>query len=117
MCYKEVNPFSGDVQSFLDFLAGLNEQGLQHRSINTIRSAVSMTYKQIKGVAIGQHPLVLRLLKGVHNSRLPLPRYSHTWDVEVVTKHILSMGANENLTLKCLSQKLVVMMHGAGAGQ
>ena len=40
----------------------------------------------------------------------PLPRYSHTWDAEVVTVHILSMGANETLTLKCPSQKLVVIM-------
>ena len=107
---RKVNPFSGDVQSFLDFLAQLYQQELQHRSINTIRSAVSMTHKQIEGVPICQHPLVTRILKGVYNSRPPLPRYSSTWDMEIVTKHILSMGNNEDLSLKQLSQKLVVLM-------
>ncbi len=38
---RKINPFSSDVKDFLDFLADLLHQGLQHRSINTIRSAVS----------------------------------------------------------------------------
>ncbi len=77
------------MQHFLDFLAELFEQGLQHRTINTIRSAVSMTHKQVEGTPIGQHPLVTRLLKGVYNKRPPMPKYSSTWDVDVVTRHIV----------------------------
>jgi len=50
---RKVNPFSCGVEFFLDFLAELYEQGLQHRSINTIRSAVSTTHKQIEGVPLG----------------------------------------------------------------
>ena len=66
-----------------------------------------MTHKQVDGSPIGQHPLVTRLLKGVYNQR---PRYSATWDVDVVTKHLAAMGANESFSLKQLSQKLVVLM-------
>ena len=54
--------------------------------------------------------MVTRLLKGVYNQRPPMPRYSTTWDVGVVTKHIAAMGGNESLSLKQLSQKLVVLM-------
>lgn len=49
---RELDPFSTDVQFFLDFLAELFEQGLQYRSINTVRSAVSMTHNKV-GVPIG----------------------------------------------------------------
>ena len=107
---RQIDPFSGDVQHLLEFLAGLYDQGLQHRSINSIRSAVSMTRKQVDGSPIGQHPLVNRLLKGVYNQRPPQPRYSATWDVDVVTKHLVAMGSNESLPLKQISQKLAVLM-------
>ena len=107
---RDINPLSCDIKFFLDFLAELFDQGLQHRSINTIRSAVSMTHSQLEGVPIGQHPLVTRLLKGVYNLRPPMPRYSSTWDVGMVTKYLTSLGRNEDLPLKRLSQKLALLM-------
>jgi len=42
----EVDPVSCSIQPFLDFLADLYEEGLQYRSVNLIRSAVSMILKQ-----------------------------------------------------------------------
>ena len=107
---RDINPLSCDIKFFLDFLAELFDQGLQHRSINIIRSAVSMTHSQLEGVPIGQHPLVTRLLKGVYNLRPPMPRYSSTWDVGMVTKYLTSLGRNEDLPLKRLSQKLALLM-------
>ena len=65
VCSKENDPVSADVQYFLEFLTSLYDQGLQHQSINTIRSAVSMTHKHVGGSPIG---LVARLLKGVYNN-------------------------------------------------
>ena len=44
VCSEEYNPFSSDVSSFANFLASLFKKGLQHTSINTIRSAVSVTH-------------------------------------------------------------------------
>ena len=67
---------------------------LQHRSINTIRSAVSMTHRHItEGVPIGQHPLVTQLLKVVYNTRPPKPCYTETWNVDRVLDHLASLGA------------------------
>ena len=107
---RQINPFSTDIQYFLDFLAELFEAGLQYRSINTVRSAVSMTHVKVEGTPIGQHPLVSRLLKGIYNSRPPQPRYQSTWDVDVVVKFVVSLGANDQLSLKHLSWKLAVLM-------
>ena len=107
---RKIDPFSCDIRFFVNFLAELFDQGLQHRSISAIRSAVSMTHNQIEGTPIGQHPMVTRLLKGIHNSRPPQPRYSEMWDVDVVVKYICSIGDNKELSLKALSLKLAVLM-------
>ena len=69
-----------------------------------------MIHNQVEGIPIGQHPMVTRLLKGVHNSRPPQPRYTQTWDVDVVIKYICSMGDNKELSLKTLSLKLAILM-------
>ena len=107
---RKIDPISADISHFLEFLAGLYDEGLQHRSINAIRSAVSMTHKHVEGSPIGQHPLVTRLLMGIYNNRPPQPRYSTMWDVDVVTRHLVLIGSNQSLTLKQLSQKLVILM-------
>jgi len=83
---------------------------MEYRSINTIRSVISMTHNHIEGTPIGQHPLVSRLLKGIYNSRPPQPRYSTTWNVDVVVRYFQTMGANDALPLKSLGQKLVLLM-------
>ena len=70
---QKIDPFLCDIRFFINFLAELFDQGLQHRSISAIWSAVSMTHNQIEGTPIGQHPMVTRLLKGIHNSRPPQP--------------------------------------------
>ena len=114
---REIDPFSCDIRHFLDFLSELFEDGLQHRTINSIRSAVSMTHDQVEGVPIGQHPLVTHLLKGVYNLRPPQPRYSDTWNVDMVIRHLQSLGNNSKLTLKVLGQKLALLMALVEASQ
>lgn len=57
-------------------VADMFKQGLQHSSINTIRSAVSMTHNPVEGTPIGQHPSVSRLMRGIHNTHPPKPRYT-----------------------------------------
>ena len=62
--YWKIDPFLCHVREFLDFLADLYEEGLEHRTVNSIRSAVSMTHCHVEGVRIGQHPLVTQLIRG-----------------------------------------------------
>ena len=107
---QQVDPISCEIHFIVNFLAELYAQGLQQQSINTIRSAVSMTHSQIEGIPVGQHPLVSRLMKGIYNCRPPQPRYTATWDVDIVTTYIQSLGANAALSLKQLSQKLAMLM-------
>ena len=76
---QDVPPFAADVSAVLSFLTHEFEEGKQYRSLNCYCSAISSTHLPIKRVPVGQHPLVIRLLKGAFNLRPPKPRYSHTW--------------------------------------
>ena len=59
-----------------------------------------MSHKHVEGNPIMQHLLVTRLLKDIYNQPIT---------VDVVTKHLAALGSNESLSLKQLSQKLVVL--------
>ena len=75
---KHVPPFAADVSAILSFLADEFEEGKQYRSLNCYHSAISSTHLPIEGIPVGQHPLVIRLLKGAFNLRPPKPQYSQT---------------------------------------
>ena len=74
------------------------------------QSAISMTHKEVDGLQIGQHPPVSRFLKGVFNSLPPSPRYSSTWDVDVVLSYLCSLPDNSELSFKALSYKLAMLL-------
>ena len=46
------------ISAILDFLACQFAEGKQYRTINSYRSAISMTHNPIDGVVVGKHPLV-----------------------------------------------------------
>jgi len=60
--------------------------------VNAYRSAISALHSKVDGHAIGQHPLVTRMLKGVYNERPPLPRYSSFWYVGEVLRYVQIWG-------------------------
>lgn len=68
------------------YLTSLYDNGLSYSTINTARSAISTISSLLSNTCtqIGSHPLVSRFMKGVHNKRPALPRYSHTWDPDAV---------------------------------
>ena len=107
---KHVPPFAADVSAILSFLADEFEEGKQYRSLNCYRSAISSTHLPIEGIPVGQHPLVIRLLKGAFNLRPPKPRYSQTWDVSLMLTFLRNLGRNEELSLKRLTQKLIMLL-------
>lgn len=101
----------------MNYLASLYEEGLQHRTINTARSAISMTHIQVEGQQVGKHPMVTRLMRGIYNRRPPTPRYSNTWDVQRVTSYLRSLGHNDQLDQKQLTLKLTMLMALVGANR
>ena len=49
-------------------------------------------------------------MKGVFEKRPSLPRYTHTWDVNIVLKFLQSLPQTEQLELKKLTLKLVTLL-------
>ena len=94
----------------MDFLADLYEEGLEHRVVNSIQSAVYVTHCHVEGVPIGHYPLVTQLLKGVYNSRPPRPHYSAIWDMDSAIQYLASLEEVNVLSLRTLSQKTALLM-------
>ena len=107
---QHCDPFSGPVSHVVNFLAYLFENGYQYRSLNAYRSAISSVHVHVDGVAVGQHPLVTRLMKGVYHSRPPLPRYTSTWNVDRVLFFLESLDPLGDLSLKDLTFKTVMLL-------
>ena len=89
-------PFSVPLADILLYLIEYFNGGAAYRSVNVARSASSTTHAKLDGLPVGQHPLVIQLLKGMFNNRPPKPRYSHTWDVTSVTKYLASLCLSSN---------------------
>ena len=107
---RHTDPLSAPLSEVLEFLCEQFDSGKQYRTINTIRSAISMTHEEVDGLRVGQHPLVSRFLKGVFNSRPPAPRYSSTWDVDIVLSYLCSLPDNSDLSFQALSHKLAMLL-------
>ena len=78
--------------------------------MNVYHSGLSATHPHIEGYNVGEHPLVVQLLRGIFNSLPPTPRYTYTWDVSTVKSYLESLGPNEQLSLKHLSRKLAFLL-------
>ena len=68
---REINPYSTSLTQVADFLTYLFDKGLQYRTIAGYRSMLSAILPHVDNVPVGQHPHIIRLLKGVFNSRPP----------------------------------------------
>ena len=49
-------------------------------------------------------------MKGIYVAKLPLPRYTVTWDVSKLTDHLRILVPLESLSFKDLSKKLVLLL-------
>ena len=107
---REVDPLCPSLADITRFLAHSFDEGLEYRTINTYRSALSGVLPPMEGFPVGQHPLVVRLLKGILNLRPAMPRYQQSWDVNVALDYMRSLPGNQVLPLKVLTQKLALLL-------
>ena len=69
-----------------------------------------MTQESVDGWKVGQHPLTIRFLRGIFNSRAPAPRYTSIWSVDKVLMYIYNLPENGQLSLQILTHKLALLM-------
>ena len=78
--------------------------------MNTARSALSAVVSMPQNNTFGSHPLVCRFMKGVFETKPSLPRYSETWDVNIVINYLAALGPPDGLTMKVLTYKVVMLL-------
>ena len=109
-CTRKLDSVSTTVEEGVNFLAELYKAGVGYSALNTSRSALSTVCKFPNNHTFGTHPLVTRFMKGVFENRPSLPRYSVTWDVNVVLDYLVGLDQPERLDLKMLSYKTVMLL-------
>ena len=111
-CYrKQIDPLQCPTNYVLDFLACLYEEGYDYRSINYYHSTIFSFHGKIEGLPVGQHPEICTLLTGVFNLTPPQPRYSSTWDVQIVLEFLKNnWTGNKSLLNKNLTLKLTLLL-------
>ena len=72
----------------MSFLSELFNSGSSYSYINTDRSTLSSLLHFDSHMAFGQLPIVKIFMEGEFEKRPALPRYSSTWDVNVVFSYI-----------------------------
>lgn len=109
---RQADPICPTISMAVDFLTSLYDEGMSYSSINSARCALSAILESPASAysTFGEHPDVKRFMKGIFQSRPPLPRYCKTWDVNLVLQHIGSMGNSQELSLKDLTLKLVMLV-------
>ncbi|XP_071804713.1 uncharacterized protein [Asterias amurensis] len=114
---RQVDPVRAPLADILEFLHSLFQQGLQYRTINVYRSAISSAHVPVEGAPVGQHSLVSRFFKGIFNIRPPQPKYCTTWDTGKVLRYILSLPRNRELSLRLLTLKTAMLVALVTAGR
>lgn len=106
---KERGTLQSTMYHGIEFLVDLYKRGLGYSAINTARSALSSVITLDNGT-FGTQPLVARFMKGIYEIKPSLPRYTSTWDVGIVLKHLKDMGPDSSLSLKQLTLKLTSLL-------
>ena len=78
--------------------------------VNTARSALSSLLILENNEKFGEHPLVIRCMKGSFELKPSLPKYNEIWDVRVVSDYLKTFDASSALSLKELTLKLTMLL-------
>ena len=103
-----------DLGSILSYFSSLHRRGLAFSTLNIHRSVLSKTLPNVENYPVGQHPLVVALLRGCYNTNPPKPRYSSTWNSKRVFTYASQQGFHEFLSLQVLSWKTATLLALAG---
>lgn len=104
-----MSPLTKNISNYLEFLSSLYNEGSSYSTVNTARSALSTIFGNIDGVPLGEHKLIVDLMKGISRLRPVKPRYNVTWNPDVVLKYLRGI-VTETCSLKDLTLKLVSLL-------
>ena len=101
---------SSNISLVLEFLTDLFEKGLQVNSLCVVRAGLSAHLEPIDTFAIGSHPAVIKLFKGMYNVRPRSFKDKSTWKVDTVLEYIIDWGPNWSMDMYKLTLKLAMLL-------
>lgn len=103
---NNIDIFEPSKDSILTFLTTCFNNGCGYSSLNSHRSALSA----FLGNNVGSNVCVKRLLKGAYKMKPTKPKYSNTWDPQLVLDHISKWFPNTDLSLEKITKKLTILL-------
>lgn len=103
---KKIDCFESTVAEVISFLTTEFNKGASYGSLNSHRSALSL----LLGNNIGSDECIKRLLRGAYKLKPSRPKYTHTWDPQLVLNLVSKWYPNRDLDLSQLTKKLVILL-------
>lgn len=91
----------------IEFCTTLFDEGKGYNTINSAKSAILNIIKNVEQI---NRPQLKKFMKGTFNLRPSLPKYSSTWDVNLVFTFLKKWHPPSKLDLKQLMQKTAVLL-------
>lgn len=103
---QKYDPLVYDINHILEFFVTIQESDVSYSSLNSHRAAISLILptRQEDGA------ILQRFFKGAYNLKPPTPKYSCTWDTQLVLGHLEKLYPLDTLTLENLTYKLVTLL-------
>lgn len=99
---NNVNVFKGTRSLVLSFLTQQFDKGCSYGSLNSHRSALSLFLNN----NIGSDECIKRVLKGAYKLNPSRPKYTTTWDPQIVLTHISNWYPNLELSMEKITKKI-----------
>lgn len=103
---NNVNVFEGTKTLVLSFLTQQFSKGCSYGSLNSHRSALSLFLNN----NIGSDECIRRLIKGAYKLNPCRPKYTSTWDPQLVLNYISNWYPNLELSLERITKKLAILL-------
>ena len=108
---KSLDPYTADFGVGAEFLTQyFYSSPVDYSSFNAARSALSALLQPVNGLTFGNHPLIKRLLRGIFKERPSLPKYTVTYDVNMVFIFLKSLPALENRSLELPTKTTAILL-------
>lgn len=101
-----VDTFNPEISQVLTFLNLSFASGASYGTLNSQRCVISL----VSNSKVGDNPLITRFLKGCFKLKPTVPKYTHTWDVNVVLDYLEGMGDFSQLSPILVTEKVVTLL-------
>ena len=114
---REIDPSNTSVTEIINFLAHLLDKNLKYNTIAGYRSMLSHFHRPVDGCPVGSHPEVKKAMKGVFNTRPPIPKLPPSWDLDIVLEALRKEPFEplESISVEFLTWKTCFLLAVASA--